>query len=176
MKNKVSGFTLIELVVVIVLIGILAITAAPKFINLSRDAVIGNLEGMAGALRSGAKLVYAKAIIANLDSDKQEITIDNSTVRIYGGYPQANWDFALRYVVNLADVDHVLDINIAVDCTLDWCGKGNSTQAPGVNISGNDRVAKVTPKGYSWNDECAVYYINHMDNSAPVIGLTTTDC
>jgi MSHA pilin protein MshA len=61
MKKK--GFTLIELVVVMVILGILVITAAPKFIDLTSDTRVSALEGMKGALNSGTSMIYMKAII-----------------------------------------------------------------------------------------------------------------
>ncbi|MDG2667452.1 prepilin-type N-terminal cleavage/methylation domain-containing protein, partial [Vibrio parahaemolyticus] len=48
--KKQTGFTLIELVVVIVILGILAVTAAPRFLNLQNDARKARLEGMKGAI------------------------------------------------------------------------------------------------------------------------------
>ncbi|ACJ27327.1 MSHA pilin protein MshA [Shewanella piezotolerans WP3] len=49
--NKQNGFTLIELVVVIIILGILAVTAAPKFINLQGDARVSTLQGMKAAIQ-----------------------------------------------------------------------------------------------------------------------------
>ncbi|WP_033092289.1 type II secretion system protein [Colwellia psychrerythraea] len=61
MNNK--GFTLIELVVVIVILGILAVTAAPKFMNLKADAKTSTLYGVQAAMQSAAALVYGKSIV-----------------------------------------------------------------------------------------------------------------
>ena len=61
MNNK--GFTLIELVVVIVILGILAVTAAPKFINLKADAKTSTLYGVQAAMQSASALVYGKSIV-----------------------------------------------------------------------------------------------------------------
>jgi len=89
-----SGFTLIELVIVIVILGILAVTAVPKFINISSDANIAALRSMGGAIKSAAQLVYAKSVIqgqnnlmdgfVDLDSD------GNSVIETRFGYPSGS--------------------------------------------------------------------------------------
>ncbi|MEC4725448.1 type II secretion system GspH family protein [Shewanella sp. D64] len=66
--QKQNGFTLIELVVVIIILGILAVTAAPKFINLQSDARVSALQGMRAAIQGANSLVYSKAAISGQES------------------------------------------------------------------------------------------------------------
>ncbi|ASI95874.1 MULTISPECIES: type II secretion system protein [Vibrio] len=63
MKQTSKGFTLIELVVVIVILGILAVVAAPRFLNLQHDARVSSIQGMAASVHNAAELAFGKSAI-----------------------------------------------------------------------------------------------------------------
>ena len=59
MKSQQSGFTLIELIMIIVILGVLAVTAIPKYIDLQTEAKAAALQGVAGALTAASAINYA---------------------------------------------------------------------------------------------------------------------
>ena len=62
--TKQSGFTLIELILVIIMLGVLSVTALPRFVDLTGEANAAVLKSMAGTLKSTANIAHTKAIIA----------------------------------------------------------------------------------------------------------------
>ena len=75
---KTAGFTLIELVVVIVILGILAASAAPKLMNMQGDARAATLIAIKGAVRSANNMVYSKSLITNANTTYTEKDRDES--------------------------------------------------------------------------------------------------
>ncbi len=98
--KKQGGFTLIELVVVIVILGILAVTAAPRFLNLQSDARASALQGLKGAMDGAAGIVYGKAAIQGVETSATGTVEDIDTVY---GYPAATAGGIVAAVKGLED-------------------------------------------------------------------------
>ena len=111
MNRKQQGFTLIELVVVIVILGILAVTAAPKFIDLQDDARTSTLNGVKGSIESVKAMVYSKSLIAGnetVDGDDADtppvVVINGADVNVSFGYPRSDEDSVTEWRTHLLDV------------------------------------------------------------------------
>jgi MSHA pilin protein MshA len=133
--QKQAGFTLIELVIVIVILGILAATAAPKFIDLTGDARKSARSGAVGAINSALSMGHAKAIIGNVVNG--EVSINGKFVKMAEGYPSVSAEpnadgltgngYNIMYLLDLEGynvsqekdgVATTLTITLAADCTI----------------------------------------------------------
>lgn len=148
--KKQQGFTIIELIVVIVVLGILAATAIPRFANIGTEARIASMQGVAGSINSAREIIRAKWYAAGSTTATTVTTVDGQVIDVASG-SGADAGFP---AATTSGIERAISISGNIGC---------------VSAAG---VTTCTPTGFAL---CAVTY-TAATGAVSTAGLTTGNC
>jgi len=145
--KKASGFTLIELIIVIVILGILAAYAVPKYMNLDTQARVSVVNGLAGSVRAATAMVHSIAIVQGVTANSS-VNIGSGSVTLVNGYPDAS--------------------NTGINAAI--------SDITGFTYSGTTSSGAFTKNGATNSVTCCVNYTAGTTSNPPTISTNINGC
>ncbi|MBI5331596.1 MAG: type II secretion system protein [Betaproteobacteria bacterium] len=154
MRTRQQGFTMIELIMVIVILGVLSAVAMPRFFDLSTDARMSKMQASLGALKSASAIAHSAYLVAG--TAPTSVTLEGSAVPLVNGYPDVNATAASS------------GIAIAAGGLADY------------TLSATATVLTIRADNTAGRAACAITYTEALNTSTPPVivstGITAANC
>lgn len=149
--NKQAGFTLIELIMVIVILGVLSAFALPRFADLGGNARTASINGLAGSVKAAANIAHAQALASGTAANAS-VTLEGQAITMANFYPTAD----------------AAGITLAAQVSAGGTGD-YSLGAPASGI-------RYELAGGSDSATCSVLYVAAAANATPTITAIVSGC
>jgi len=163
--RKQKGFTLIELVMVIVILGILAAFALPRFADLGGDARKSAVEGAYGAIKSASAIAHSKFLAEG--NSPTSVELEGVDIEMINGYPEA-----LDAVADPSTAD--AGILNAAQITTGTTGDFTAVDTNAGSTASS--VIIIQAKGAATAANCQVSYTAASADGTPTIAIDVSDC
>ncbi|EKO3836116.1 prepilin-type N-terminal cleavage/methylation domain-containing protein [Vibrio harveyi] len=147
-----KGFTLLELVIVVVVLALVSVTSAPRILGFFSDGRVAKLKEIEAVMKTGSDIVFSKALTQGLENQCYTYIDDIYTCN---GYPTAHRDNVLR------------SFNIDAEQVY-------------VTYKGSDAAGREAFIGFTkdnvWHKKCYVYYKDAVSGGSVTVASFTEDC
>jgi len=155
-RIKQKGFTLIELIIVIVILGILAAFILPRFGTLSTQARVATVDAMAGSLKAASSITHGQYLVGTSGANSAIKLEDGTTVTMVNAYPTADGPGIIASLQ----------------------GTSGSTTLDSYNVITGTSAISFSPKGVTAGNSahCMATYTAATTSSGAVVTLDDTNC